>query len=106
MVEHHSFGRGEDKANSTHSNPMEESFLSLEKLVKVDGLTSGDLLHRAVETSENFHKILQEAYDLINPIVRRINALSPDLRKELVSSITDEMTGYAYDAVREHCSYT
>lgn len=104
MVEQHSFGRGEDKAKSTHSNPLEESFLTLEKLVKADGLTSGDLLHRAVETSESFHKTLQEAYDLINPLVRRINALSPELRKELVASIPDKMTGYAYDAVREHCT--
>jgi hypothetical protein len=106
MVEHHSFVRGNNEAESAYSNQPKEGFLTLDKLSLVDGITNNDLLHRAVETSENFHKIVQEAFDLIHPLVARINALSPELRKQIVTSIPDDLGGYAYDAVREHCKYT
>lgn len=102
MGEQYTFGKGGQQADAAEPHSFVENLLSKDKVAHLTDNGDASLLQRAVETSEQFHKVLQEAYDLLHPIVERINKLPADHRKELIASITD-MNGPAYDSVRTHC---
>jgi hypothetical protein len=95
-------GKGEQAGDAAQQHSFAENFLTKEQLSHLGEGMDHSIIQKAVETSEQFHKVLQEAFELINPILTRINQLPADHRKELVASIID-MDGPAYDAVRKNC---
>lgn len=102
MGEQYNFARGWQGKETGETNSPSESLISADKLAQIAANNEALIARRAVEASEQFQKALQEAMDLINPLLERINKLPDAERMQLVSSIKD-IDGPAYDAVRKQC---
>lgn len=101
MVERFTFGGNEQQTEIMQADLCAENLRSDDRIAYLPEAYEA-YMHRNPRL-EQFDKSLQQALEILKPILEGINKLPNANRHELLASITN-MDGPAYEMIRKHCA--